>query len=408
MYIRDNRDDDLIFLPGREITIAEVLQSAGYQTAIFGKWHLNGANWEDPKSWNGWTGSFPKQQGFEAGMVSKENPHFTRLLRTNTQKHPGDFFGVDGEPLRSIKGYTSDIITEAATNWLEEQRDASRPFFLYLPYDAVHIRVAAADEYVSRYNTGDARKDAYYANITHMDAAIGNLLNHLDSLRLADNTLLFFSSDNGPDVLKKWEATYYCYGTSYPLAGQKYQLYEGGIRVPGLVRWPEMITPGISDVPKSTLDILPTLCELVGQSLPTDRVLDGVSILSHLTDGKPIKRERPLYWQFEDPREFVTIGEGYNRRLDGSQKVDKPSPAVAIREGNYVLKGLQTEVFKLPTNFTLFDIVNDPKELQELSEVESDVFASMKQKLLEMYQEVNTERKKTATEVKQKISQIER
>ncbi|WKN42439.1 sulfatase-like hydrolase/transferase [Tunicatimonas pelagia] len=407
LYIRDNRDDDLIFLPGREVTIAEVLQSAGYQTAIFGKWHLNGADWEDPKSWTGWTGSFPKQQGFEAGMVSKENPHFTRLLKTNTQQHPGDFFSVDGKPLGPIKGYTSDIITEAATNWLKEERDVSRPFFLYLPYDAVHIRVAAADEYVSRYNTGDARKDAYYANITHLDATIGNLLSSLDSLNLTDNTLLFFSSDNGPDVLKKWEATYYCYGTSYPLAGQKYQLYEGGIRVLGLVRWPGKIAPGISDAPNSTLDILPTFCELVRQPLPNDRPLDGVSILSHLTEGKPIEREKPLYWQFEDPREFVTIGEGYDRRLDGSQKVDKPSPVVAIREGNYVLRGFQNKAFTLPTEFTLYDVVNDPEELEELSKVKSDLFASMKQQLLEMYRAVNAEREKTAVEIEQKVSQLE-
>lgn len=124
LYIRDNRDDDLIFLPGKEITIAEVLQQAGYQTAIFGKWLLNGANWEKKENW---TGSFPKKQGFESGMFSKENPHFTQLLKTSTQKHPGDFFSADGEPLEPIKGYTSDIITNAAANWLST-RDASRPF----------------------------------------------------------------------------------------------------------------------------------------------------------------------------------------------------------------------------------------------------------------------------------------
>lgn len=407
LYIRDNRDDDLIFLPGREITIAEVLQSAGYQTAVFGKWHLNGADWERPESWTGWTGSFPKQQGFEAGIVSKENPHFTRLLKTNTQKHPGDFFSVDGEPLGPIKGYTSDIITDATVDWLKKQRDASRPFFLYLPYDAVHIRVSAADKYVSQYNTGNARKDAYYANITHLDAAIGRLLSALDSMDLADNTLLFFSSDNGPDVLKKWEATYYCYGTSYPLQGQKYQLYEGGIRVPGMVRWPGKVAPGVSDEPNSTLDILPTFCELVGRSLLADRVLDGVSILKHLTGETPIKRNKPLYWQFEDPREFVMIGEGYNRRLDGSQKkAPEQSPVVAIREGNYVLRGLRSDIFTLPTEFALYDVVNDPNEQYELSEREEELFASMKQKLIAIYQEVNAERERTAAEIEQKAPQL--
>jgi len=406
LYIRDTKDDDKIFLPGKETTMAEVLKKAEYETAIFGKWHLNGADWEQKENWNGWTGSFPNQQGFDAGMVSKENPHFTRLLKTNTQKHPGDFFTVDGEPLGAIKGYTSDIITEKAVSWMQEERDASKPFFLYLPYDAVHIRVLAADQYENMYNTGNARKDAYYGNITHLDAAIGNLLSALEDMNLSENTLIFFSSDNGPDVLKKWEATYYCYGTSYPLFGQKYQLYEGGIRVPGMVRWPGKIKPGISDDPNSTLDVLPTLCELAGIPLPTERPLDGTSILGHLLDGKPVERENPLYWQFEHPSAFVQTGEGYNRRLDGSQRLpEAPQPVVAIRDGNFVLRGLQTEAFTPPTQFVLYDVVNDPNEKQELSRVKPELFKELKQKLQNKYQEVNNNRKQTTQEIEQKIAQ---
>ena len=384
-----------------------MLQQAGYQTAIFGKWHLNGADWEKKENWTGWTGSFPKQQGFEAGMVTKENPHFTRLLRTNTQKHPGDFFSIDGEPLGPIRGYTSDIITDATVDWLSAKRDA-RPFFLYLPYDAVHIRVLAADKYVDQYNTGNARKDAYYGNITHLDAAIGNLLSALDSLQLSENTLLFFSSDNGPDVLQRWEATYFCYGTSYPLFGQKYQLYEGGIRVPGLVRWPGKINPGISDEPNSTLDILPTFCELVGQPFPPDWVLDGSSILAHLVEGKPIKRESPLYWQFEDPAEYTMTGEEYNRRLNGNQRKPRGTdPVVAIRDGDYVLRGLQSESFTQPTQFVMYDVVNDPEEVKELSQEKPKLFLSMKKKLIAKYQNVNKERERTAAEIEQKVSQLE-
>ena len=340
-------------------------------------------------------------------MVSKENPHFTRLLQTNTQKHPGDFFTVSGEPVGVVEGYTSDIITDSATSWLEEKRDKSRPFFLYLPYDAVHIRVQAADQYENMYNTGDARKDAYYGNITHLDAAIGKLLDALENLQLTENTIIFFSSDNGPDVLKKWEATYYCYGTSYPLFGQKYQLYEGGIRVPGLVRWPGNVEPGISDEPNSTLDVLPTLCALVSVPLPNERPPDGASILDHLLKGNAVERESPLYWQFEDPSAFEQTGEGYNRRLDGSRPLPKdPQPVVVIREGNYVLRGLQTQAFTIPTQFTLYDVVHDPEEKQELSQRKPDLYQKLKQKLVAKYQAVNAERQKTALEIEQKISQI--
>ena len=126
--------------------------------------------------------------------------------------------------------------------------------------------------------------------------------------------------------------------------GQKYQLFEGGIRVPGLVRWPGKIEPGISDEPNSTLDILPTLYELVDRPLPAELTPDGSSILSHLLDGSKVDRVSPLYWQFDGPTEFEIIGKGNNRQLDGSQrKQDQMSPRIVIWEGNYVLRGLHND-----------------------------------------------------------------
>ena len=153
LFIDDNRDDDKRFLRGQGYTLAEMLRDNGYATAIFGKWHLNGADWQNPQSWTGWTGSFPKQQGFEYGMVSKENPHFTLQMKVNTQKDPGDFYSVEGKPLGPVKCYTSDIITARALDWIKNRTDKAKPFFAYLPYDAVHIRVSAADKYVDMYET---------------------------------------------------------------------------------------------------------------------------------------------------------------------------------------------------------------------------------------------------------------
>jgi len=396
-YINDTKENDKFFLRGHEITIPEVLKSVGYKTSIFGKWHLNGADWEKAESWLGWTGSFPKQQGFDHGIVCKEDPHFTRKLKVNTQKHPGDFFTVDGEPLGAIKGYSSDIISDRAITWLKKNRDSSRPFFMYLSYDAVHIRVAAADRYEQMYNTGDVRKDAYYANITHVDAAIGRLIETVDQLGLKEDTIIFFSSDNGPDVLRCWDATYFCYGTSYPLTGQKYQLYEGGIRVPGMVRWPGRISPGISDEPNSTLDVLPTLCDLSGVQQPANLAIDGTSIASHLLDGKSIKRKKPMYWQYEYPREYEVIGDGYERRLNGQRaKSEKLCPHVAIRIGDYILLGYQTQRFKFPEKFKIFNVVNDPEQKRDLSIREPKRLEAMKSKLAVMYRDVNNERIRTA------------
>ena len=427
----DKKDNDRRLLPGSEITIPEILKEKDYQTSIFGKWHLNGADWEVKENWNGWSGSFPNQQGFDDGIVTKEDPHFTRHLNVNSQKHPGDFFALDGTPKGAIKGYSSDIISENALEWIKNLPDKSKPFFTYLAFDAVHIRIAAADKYTNMYNTGNARRDEYYANITHLDAAIGDFLNGLDQLGLKDNTILYFSSDNGPDVLRAWDATYFCYGTSYPLYGQKYQLYQGGIRVPAMVRWPGKITPSISDEPNSALDVLPTICDLLGIDPPSDREIDGESIADLLLEKKSIERTKPMYWQFEIPREYnVIVGEGYyNYMFDGAKisdamnnyfqavgagenpgdkslqrkyNVEIMAPHVAIREGDYMLYGYHTDPFTLPVKYKMYNLVKDPEEKNELSKAEPELFNSLKSKLVEIYNEVNQERVKTAAAIEAK------
>jgi len=401
LYIDDVKDNEKQFLPGREITIPELLRSRNYLTAVYGKWHLNGADWENPESWSGWTGSFPKQQGFMYGMVSKEDPHFTRELQVNTQKHPGDYFSVDGVPLGPLKGYTSDIITDSAIGFMKQNAGSTQPFFLYLPYDAVHIRIAAADKYEALYNTGNARRDTWYANITHLDDAIGRLIKAIDEMGLSENTIIFFSSDNGPDVWNQWDATLFCYGTSYPLRGHKYQLWEGGIRVPALVCWNNKIKPGIWNEPVSTLDILPTLCDLSGIALPSDRVYDGTSILPGLLKGKRIKREKPLYWQFDFARSYeVSLGEGYQRIIDGKSMVKMPlEPRASIRSGDYVLLGFSSSKFTPPISFQLYNLKEDPEQRNDIWESEKELAEKMKAELIEIFNEVNAERIKTESSI---------
>ena len=397
LYINDTKDNDRVFLAGQELTVAEVLKEQGYATAIFGKWHLNGADWEVEENWTGWTGSFPRQQGFDYGIVAKENPHFTRKLRVNTQKHPGDFFDIDGRPLGPLRGYTSDIITEHALDWILS-REKEEPFFAYLPYDAVHIRVSAADRYLDLYDTGNARQDAYYANITHVDAAIGILVRRLGEAGLLENTLIFFSSDNGPDVLNMWDATYFCYGTSYPLKGEKYQLYEGGIRVPGIVYWPGTIAAGVSAEPNSTLDVLPTLAELTGARLPEGHLLDGQSILPLLLDGAAIDRQQPLYWQFDLPREYLNVvGEGYQRRIVGPQRSrEELLPRAKVRQGDHILYGLTDTPYGRPTDFRLYNAAEDFLEERELSASEPELFAELRDALLRRHTSVEQDRRKVA------------
>lgn len=389
-WIKDLNFDGEEFLKDEEITIAEICKEAGYETAIFGKWHLNCADWTNPENWKAEQGTFPNQQGFDAGIITKENPHLTCIMESNSQKNPGDFYTIDGNPLGTIKGYSSEIITDSALFWLKHHQPEN-PFFLYLPYDAVHERIYNPDKYDYLYNTGNPNKDVYYANVTYLDHQIGRLLDGIEKLGLLENSVLFFSSDNGPERL--YYHSYRSYGTSYPLHGQKRQLYEGGIRMPGIVCWPGKIEPRISNEPNSTLDVLPTICEILGVQPPADRSIDGTSILSHLLKNQSIQRNKPLYWQYEYPEDWVLIGEGYNKRYDGFQKLKNvPLPSVSIRSGNYVLRGLFNGRFVQPEKYVLYDVVNDPEETNELSTIKPEVFNRMKSELEKMYQNVNEER----------------
>lgn len=393
-WIEDLKFDGNEYLRSSEITIAEKCQEAGYQTVIYGKWHLNCQDWSKQENWQTKEGTFPNQQGFQKGMVSKENPHLTPLLQSNSQKNPGDFYNLNGTWLGTKKGYTSQIITDSALVYLEK-RDKTKPFFLYLPYDAVHERIYNPDIYDQMYNTGNPNKDVYYANVTYLDAQIGRLLEGLKKMGLKKNTIIFFSSDNGPEIMRVYHGTWRSYGTSFPLFGAKRTLYEGGIRVPGIVCWPAKIKPGISIEPNSTLDVMPTICELIGSEPHHDRELDGVSMVSHLLDGKPIQRTKPLYWQYEYPECYEIIGNGYDSRMDG-QKWNSAMyrPSVVIRSGNYSLRSIFKDKFEMPSEFVLFDVVNDPEEKHELSKHEPELFEKLKSQLTEIYKSANADRLK--------------
>lgn len=399
LWISDVGDNDKTFLRGWEVTIPELLNAAGYTSVIVGKWHLNGANWESPEAWRGWTGSFPRQQGFRLGVVSKENPHLTRDLQQNTQHRPGDFFSIRGRPMGVLPGWSSQIVTDYAIEYMRQLVDKEDPFFLYLPYDAVHEKVDNPSEWNRKYDTGDKNKDRYYANITYLDHQIGRLLDSIDELGIAENTLVFFSSDNGPEVLNAYWGARRSYGTSYPLEGHKRQLFEGGIRVPGMVRWAGNISPRVSREPNSTLDLLPTLCELAGAELPSDRALDGVSLVPHLLDDRPIARRQPLYWQHELASHWKAIGDGYQRRLDGTNPIRGASvPQLAVRSGNYVLRGMRTRAESasdFPTSFRLFDVRNDPGETRNLVASRPDVYAELKAAMQSIFHSVRQDRETT-------------
>ncbi len=300
------------------------------------------------------------------------------------------FWQYKGEPVMLIGGNKDDNTFQISDlkSYLDEMVSVGANY--------VRNVMSSRDE-------GNERAFENCANVTHLDTAIGRFLDSLDQQGLNENTIVRFSSDNGPDVLHGWDATYFCYGRSYPLYGQKYQLYQGGIRVPGMVRWPGKIQPGISDEPNSTLDVLPTLADIVNADLPSNQVLDGTSIKDHLLQREQVKRTKPLYWQYEYLREYAGIaGEGYNSRFDDLKpgKRKEMRPHVVIRDGDYILYGLHTEKFEEPVQYQLFNIVDDLNENSELSKSKPELFQNMKAKLVEMYKNIKKDRLMTETAIK--------
>ena len=274
-------------LPLEEITLAEMFRDAGYATASIGKWHLGGS------------GFSPREQGFELNVAGDSGGSppgfFAPFVRTNDKgKATGrKLVGLENAPEGS---YLTDLLNEAAVNFIEQQKD--KPFFLYLPHYTVHIPLQAKPELVAKYPPagefrGQQNNPVYAAMIENLDDGIGKILAKLDELKLADNTVVIFTSDNGG--LATLEGANTPATSNAPIREGKGHLYEGGIRVPLIVRWPAAIKPGASDKLAQSIDLLPTLAELCGLS-PAHKV-DGVSLARVLKGSGMLERDA-LYWHY--------------------------------------------------------------------------------------------------------------
>ena len=251
-------------LRSEEVTIAELLRDAGYATALFGKWH-NGAHWpEDPHGQG-----FDEFAGFCAGHW---NNYFDPLL-----PHPPEHAPTRPEPAlpdgpRRVEGYIADIFTDAALRFVGAEKDAGDPWFCMVSYNTPHWPPQVADDLFDKYRGRgfDAKDAAAYAMVENVDRNVGRLLAALEAWGLADDTVVLFLTDNGPNSGR------YNGG----MRGAKGSAHEGGVRVPLFVRYPPQIEAGTA-VERNAMhvDLLPTLCELCGVAPPTDRELDGRSLV---------------------------------------------------------------------------------------------------------------------------------
>ncbi len=270
-----------IFLRPGEVTLAQLLKDAGYRTCHAGKWHLNSKTDGSERT--------PGEAGFDHWLYTQNNAAPSHLNPIN--------FIRNGKPAGKLEGPSSHLVVAEAIQFLDANKD--KPFYLNLWFHEPHEPVDAAEEFLKLYPKEDnLDRRHYYGDVSQMDAAVGKLLKYLDDHKLRDNTFVFFTSDNGPETLKRYKGAERSYGSPGPLRGMKLHITEAGYRVPGIVRWPGHTKAGsVSTEPVCNVDLLPTVCSIIGAKLP-ERKLDGADI-TPIFEGKAVKRPHSLYWQFD-------------------------------------------------------------------------------------------------------------
>ena len=341
----------LVHMRESEITIPSLLKSVGYATCMSGKWHCNAMFNSDKQAQ-------PGDHGFDHWFATQNNA-------SPSHENPRNFVR-NGEPVGKLEGYSCQLVADEFIGWLTKHKDANpdQPFFGYVAYHEPHEPVASPPQLVEKYQNAGARNEDeahYFANVENLDAATGKILNAIDDLGYGDETLVVFTSDNGPETLNRYRSAKRSYGTPGPLRGMKLHTHEAGYRVAGIMRWPERINAGqVSSEPVCSLDFLPTFIKLAGASIPEDHVLDGADFLPALS-AQSIQRDRALMWiyyhSFNEQKKYV--------------------PSISMRDGDFKLraqisgfKGVaQIDASNIKnvraaelTDFELYDLSNDTSE----------------------------------------------
>jgi arylsulfatase A-like enzyme len=334
-----NNDD----LPASEVTIAEALKARGYATALFGKWH-HGAPRAPSKDY-----VHPMDQGFDEFFGFTDARHAW-------EQFPKELW--HGRELKPVTGYANDMFTDRAIDFLERKKDA--PFFLYLPYIATHFHIEAPDDEVALHRGKFPEADpsnplnaTYAAMVTRLDKNVGRVLAALERLGLAENTIVIFSSDHGATFESGNKGVSNFHDSNRPFRGQKRTLWEGGIRVPGVVRWPGHVPSGVvTHGLVHNTDILPTLLAAAGSSPDPAWKVDGVNLLPAWTgaSGYP---ERTLFWEWRS--------EGFDQ--------------LAAMRGDLKL------VITGATRPELFDVEADPAERRSLAAQHPEAAKSLESSL---------------------------
>jgi arylsulfatase A len=309
-------ENEFIHLRKEELTIPELLKQKQYETFFAGKWHISSFE----------QGLTPDYQGFDYYFASE----FNSTSDQNSTRNPSNLVR-NGQKVENTEGYYCDLVVNEAVHWMNHVRNNNQSFFMEICFSEPHCPVTPPEEYAEKYESPEvdslartlgyggllrfngnyigyvkesnfSLKKYYYGMVEQMDAAVGTLMEHLESSGILDNTLIIFTSDNGPEYpgmgygLNRVRNR--CWGTSGPYRGVKRRIYEGGTRVPGIISWTDKIKPGqICETPVSSVDLLSTICKSAGVEVPHQADLDGVDITTLFQTPKTdVHRDVPLFW----------------------------------------------------------------------------------------------------------------
>lgn len=330
------------WLDPKVTTLPGLLKSAGYATAHFGKWHLgSGEGAPEPRAYG--FDDYRTVNGAGANWKEEQTDPYFRAKSTT-------------------------LIVDEAVRFIRANRD--KPFYVNLWTLVPHAPLHPTEEQLKQYERLRVQaapyrsaRQVFYASVTDLDTQVGRLLKQLDELKLADNTIVLFSSDNGPEDIFINNAGHSGVGSAGPFRGRKRSLYEGGVRVPFLVRWPGKTPAGrvVDTAVVSAVDFLPTLCRLAAVPLPSDLQLDGED-RSAVVRGETQARTKPLHWEWR----FRIAGHVLNH-----------SPMLSMRDGKWKLL-LNPDRGRVE----LYDIPADPSELNNLAGGHPEVVQELAAKAL--------------------------
>ncbi|WP_157637807.1 sulfatase-like hydrolase/transferase [Flexithrix dorotheae] len=361
-------------LRNEEVTIAEMLKQKDYQTGHFGKWHLTSEGTEQP---------LPQNQGFDYAFYTFNNAQPSHHNPVN--------FHRNGERVGELEGYSCQLVVDEAITWLTDHQE--KPFYMNIWFNEPHEKVAAPDSLSQKH----AYKQQYYGAIENLDLAVGKLMNYLKANNLDKNTIIIFSSDNGSQV----------WGSNAPFRGEKCFNFEGGLRVPFIVKG-----TGIpkANMPVGTVgsfvDILPTIAKITQTNLPENKVFDGEDLSEvFYRPQKAFKREKPVFFYryFHEPvsmlreENWVLLGfeekipyqPHYNPKTFAKLKPEPGAPAWSMWGFQELhmdyLNNQKTQYFEL------YDMEADAEQKQDVSNKHPEIVEKMKTKMIHLQEEMIAE-----------------